>query len=96
LIGFFWYSAYFPGVIVGGLLFGALGGFLEELLSGSARRDSVLVLCYVLTGFVWAYSIRMGIPYMVMNERLHWIVGVTLVLLLAAWRRSPIDTSDKN
>ena len=98
-LGFGWYSGLLPGVILGSLLFGYIGGFFESALRIVPGAAPAAVTLYVLAGFTWAYSIRIGIPGMVLNERFHWFALVFVLLVLsritvsrerpaiAAWRR---------
>lgn len=54
LIGFFWYSAALPGVVLGGLLFGYVGNLLDRLLRSAALSVIYAVPFYVYAG--WAYG----------------------------------------
>ena len=81
-IGFFWYSAYWPGLIVGPWLFGFLGGFLHGRMLPARGAPACRFLAYTLAGFVWAYFLREGIPYMLFVERFHWFVLIIGLVVL--------------
>ncbi len=83
-IGFFWYSGYLPGVIVGGLFYGALGGAAARVLRPEATLDSgIRMLLFVLVGFLWAYFVRVGVPYMIVGAQFHWIIAIVAILAFA-------------
>jgi len=82
-LGYGWYNGLLPGVIVSTLLFGWVGGGLELALRIESSSGAAAVLAYVLTGFTWAYSIRIGIPGMILNERFHWFALIFVLLFLS-------------
>jgi hypothetical protein len=81
-IGFFWYSAYSLGLLLGPCAFGAVGAWAERHLRPDARREPLSVMLYTVAGFAWAYFLREGIPYMLFVERFHWWALLATMVLL--------------
>lgn len=82
-LGYGWYNGLLPGLIISCLVFGWLGGLMESAFRIDSMSGAAATVVYVLTGIAWAYSIRVGIPGMILNERFHWIVLVLLLLFLS-------------
>jgi len=79
-IGFFWYSGYLPGVVIGSMAFGWVGRILERFFLPFASRNAVGMLLYTWSAFCWGYWLREGSTYMIAIERMHWLVATIVVV----------------
>ena len=85
LLAFLWYSALLPGVIFGGVVFGAIGRWLDTVL-GKNRRDPLGIGLYVLAAFMWGgFMVMYSEPRVFFFAKLTWLVFFFCALLTSRW-----------
>ena len=84
LLGFFWYSALLPGIILGGTVFGAIGRWLDTVL-GKNRRDPLGLGLYILAAVIWGGFTTNGDPRVLLFANLRWLVLFFCVLATSRW-----------
>ena len=85
LLAFLWYSALLPGVIFGGVVFGAIGRWLDTVL-GKNRRDPLGIGLYILAAFMWgSFMVMYSEPRVFFLAKLTWLVLFFCALLTSRW-----------
>ena len=84
LLGFFWYSALLPGIILGGIVFGAVGRWLDTVL-GKNRQNPLGLGLYVLAAFIYGNFTMYGEPRVFLFANLSWLVLFFCVLATCRW-----------
>jgi hypothetical protein len=90
LVGACWYSAMFPGVVIGMLLYGYIGRIANDLLLRMARAKPALAAVYIIAGFRYGgFNFTGDLRVFVLQNAAFIVLSLVLATVFCRWVIQP-------
>ncbi len=84
LLGFLWYSGLLPGVVLGGVVFGSIGRWLDAIL-GKNSQDPLCLGLYLMVAVRWGKFTMTGEPEVALFSDFVWLILLCMFAASSRW-----------